>query len=374
MKHEARALAVLGTVLLLTVTAQGSTRAPLVPSGQEATQLSLDVIAAWVPDSVSIDKVAASPAEGHRFVVLRARPVGDKSTSWKDMAMFDNDLHVVGMTVFPNAGGEIRSSNVVLIDSEGARYTPVGGASVGMAFFRGRSGLAAGLKIVPSHGSAGGPASLALVYEVPTGSSGFKVALGASQPMAVLVDGLPAVPAVGPASGAGEITDQPKPAAQTDPALEVSAAWSTPSITFGRQDIRLGEGNVFLVVAVSVRNSGDGKRLTTAATDTDGKIAGLSVRYENGVSVSSIAARLIDAKGANLEPSGVVVGKSMAFFKPGRTGLASEVNLGDIPAPARDKPASLLLVFEVPKEAAGLQLRMGTDAPMPVPPLAPAKR
>ena len=365
MKHEARALAVLGTVLLLTVTAQGSTRAPLVPSGQEATQLSLDVIAAWVPDSVSIDKVAASPAEGHRFVVLRARPVGDKSTSWKDTAMFDNDLHVVGMAVFPNAGGEIRSSNVVLTDSEGARYTPVGGASVGMAFFRGRSGLAAGLKIVPSHGSAGGPASLALVYEVPTGSSGFKVALGASQPVAVLVDGIPAVPAVQPAV---------QPAAQTEPALEVSAAWSTPSITFGRQDIRLGDGNVFLVVAVSVRNSGDGKRLTTAATDTDGHIAGLSVRYENGVSVSSVAARLIDAKGANFEPSGVVVGKSMAFFKPGRTGLASEVNLGDIPAPARDKPASLLLVFEVPKEATGLQLRIGTHAPMPVPPLAPAKR
>lgn len=177
----------------------------------------------------------------------------------------------------------------------------------------------------------------------------------------------------GRAPAFGQAKDQPKANAKIEPVLEVSTVWSTPTVKFGRQDIQPSDGHALLVVAVWVKNSGKGKRLTQAEFNADRAIAGLSVHWENGVGISSSAARLSDANGAQSEPLGVVVGESMAFFKPGRTGLASEVNLGDIPARSRNKPASLLLIFDVPKEAAGLQLNMGTGTAMPVPPPAPAK-
>jgi hypothetical protein len=171
----------------------------------------------------------------------------------------------------------------------------------------------------------------------------------------------------------GQAGNQSKPAAGVEPSLEVTTAWFPQTIRFGRQEIRPTDGHVLLAVALWVKN-GKGQRLTFVEANADRAMVGLSVSWDNGVGVFSSKARLSDASGVQLEPLGVVVGESMAFFKagfPGRTDLASEVNLGDVPARLRNKPASLLLIFDLPKGASGLQLNMGTAVSLPVPLPAP---
>ena len=170
----------------------------------------------------------------------------------------------------------------------------------------------------------------------------------------------------------GRSQDQPKAAAQVEPALEITAAWYTPSVRFGLREVQPSDGHALLVVAVRVKN-GVFPQTSDTEFNTNFVPIGLSLSYANGVKVRPGAARLSDAKGAQIEPLGVVVGGGMAFFKPGWNGLSKQVNVGDLPAQHRDKSFSLLLIFDAPKEAAGLQLTMGTSAPMPVPSTAPAK-
>jgi hypothetical protein len=192
MTHTFLLLMVLGLCNAPAVTAQVVTPKARASAEQDAKQLNLDVIAAWIPRSVSVSLSAVSPAEGHIFVALQVKPIKVKRLAGKDMAMFedsDKGWRVVGVATYPAEGGALLSTKAVLTDSTDGRYIPIGGVSLGMAFFRDRSMLAGSVKIELSSGFPADSESLIYLYEIPLGRSGFKLTVGDFQPIGVEVIG-----------------------------------------------------------------------------------------------------------------------------------------------------------------------------------------
>ena len=181
-------LTILGLWLSFSVVAEVVTPKARASAKQDTIPLNLEVIAAWIPNNISVNRNTVNPAEGHIFVVLQAKPIGVKSfLAGTHRAIFDKDLQVVGIGTYPDEGGHIYSYNAVLADSSGGRYIPIGGVSGLMAFFRNKSVMADLFKIELSNGSLADYDLLIYVYEIPLGRSGFKLTVGNWQPMPIEV-------------------------------------------------------------------------------------------------------------------------------------------------------------------------------------------
>lgn len=169
--------------LTLVVSARIFSQEKEAPAKPEDKALSLEMVGAWMPKSVTVNRNTSGPAEGHFFVALLARLKGVKSIAGFHRAIFGEN-GIVGNSTYPDEGGHFYSTDAVLVDSAGGRYLPVGGMSSGMAFYRKSTMMSDELKI---DGAADRSVSSALLYlyEIPNGRSGFKLSVGAAPPVPV---------------------------------------------------------------------------------------------------------------------------------------------------------------------------------------------
>jgi hypothetical protein len=156
------------------------------PSPSESAKTpALDVIAAWVPKRIVVNRNEVSPGDGHMFLAVQAMPKGVKNLRGLHQAYFDKDMKIIGIETRIEGWGSMYSGDVALTDSGGNRYNPIGCISSRFVFFQSKTMMTDIFQLTSPDGHSFVGEALVYLYEVPKGRGGFKLTVRDSQPIPV---------------------------------------------------------------------------------------------------------------------------------------------------------------------------------------------
>lgn len=164
----------------------------------------VDVSGAWNPGRVlykgwpAPSETTIKPEDDHILLAVEvALKKGEKVISERIefKTLPDGSWSPAGVAYSGDKGGSIRSTEALIIDSSGNRYSPLGTVSVNMIFLSQPRGdiKAGGFPVTmvdmeaPDAVSVPAKGNIVLLYEIPAGRSGFRLKVAESEPIAVEV-------------------------------------------------------------------------------------------------------------------------------------------------------------------------------------------